>query len=1673
MRKGVLATIITFLIVVLFCSIEVKVAAAEQSSGFREESRYVIYTGSTQNALYDSNGSQEGGWAKGAYNSGATLHNLCKFHWELTESEGKYTLTNVGTGASKGIYIFEATADGYKLKAESNSRYLNCDTASGAISFGADANTATIWKLDDIHSRLEGSKHLWKSRTSGQYYRIPAIAVANNGNLIAVSDDRYASNGDLGDKKIDIIVKTSTDNGEVWSAETNLTNGHSTATFGYGDAAIVADRDSDKVLILCATGSSGYGGSTRENPAGVAALVSENNGQSFGAPKDLTEQIYNLKTDWQGLFVASGRIMQSRYIKTDNYYRLYCSVLTRISPGFGSNAIYILYSDDFGENWNILGGGEASPVVAGDEAKLEELPDGSVVVSSRRKSGDGRYINIFTYTQGDPTFTKGSWAAKGEVGLGTAQGTNGEIYTVYAKNAAGEYKYLIMHSVPTARTATDGRTGVGIFYRELSDADTEVSSFISGWGNDKFFMVQDEKSAYSTMTVQKDGNIGFVYEDSGTWYDIVYIGLDLQTITSNQYEMAFEGIGSALTPYQVDTQDKAEAVLDVYINEGVHWEFAAGLVPYLKERLTTKMQQAEACLGGGELVETNPAAIALSQQIQTASGLLEAAGAGGTEVFNCYKDLIQSMEAYEGISQIADELSEKLREAEILYNSASLIPERMEVVELKEAIDALKDESAWKTAAQLNRMLTSLKEKIEAYEQADMNSFTVEARYSSNHIRINALKGVTAYNIYKSLTEDGEYQKLTTVNAEEGKNSYSYIDTAAETHTRVWYSVEAVKPNAAENIDLGRVRDDFATGIEAVQQHAQEQQYHKDFISEDDTTFNGSRIDEASAEELAKVAGLKEGTLFLSYQPQAASSGRKVIFTVKQQAASVGDSNLGAGTGFVLYQVGTNVRIDASHGLKGNLSGVAPVGNWSTFGYVNTLYTGNSDNAVISRNGTTSQKYNQNDMNGFIGVNTNLGTMSTGAANNNGTPALHFTGDIAYATITDEVFSEQELNAYTQALNAALEAGTPVPPAVQNLQAVVAEGDIVLSWSALSGGATGYKVSKDGGQTWEAADSSSGHRVTGLTEGETYTLEVCAVNLFQKGETASITITLEEENPSEVPVVEAPVFQPAGGTYEEAQKVTITSATEGVTIYYTTDGTMPTTHSNEYTEAITVDQSRVIQALAVKNGEQYSSITEAVYVIQSQSGGQEKAEAPVFSLRAGTYTAAKEVEITTDTPGATIYYTLDGTVPTTESAVYKKAILVDQTRIIKAIAVKEGMETSEVASIAYIIKLPVDIKQKVETPVFSLKAGTYTEVQSVEITSATEGAEIYYTLDGSTPTTNSTKYDQEISVEKTMTIKAIAVKSGMENSKKAEAAYVIIIDQPSEIKQTTVQTPAFSVAGGRYPEAKSVEITCDTPGAEIYYTVDGEMPTENSTKYSKAITVNKTMIIKAIAIKKDMENSKVAVAAYTIQSQSPEPQSPKPAPSEKPWIFTDVEQNGSWKHQGVKYVYNRDVMGEITGTTLFQPDRPLSRSMFATVLYRMAGEPKVKYNAQFPDVPADKWYSNAIIWAYQRKIVSGMGDGTFGIDRNITREQIAKMLYEYAKGRGYNVSAKKDLNSFTDVKSVSNWAVDYMKWATAVEMITGKPNDAANTSFRMDPQGEATRAECAAMLMRFANKYIK
>lgn len=190
----------------------------------------------------------------------------------------------------------------------------------------------------------------------------------------------------------------------------------------------------------------------------------------------------------------------------------------------------------------------------------------------------------------------------------------------------------------------------------------------------------------------------------------------------------------------------------------------------------------------------------------------------------------------------------------------------------------------------------------------------------------------------------------------------------------------------------------------------------------------------------------------------------------------------------------------------------------------------------------------------------------------------------------------------------------------------------------------------------------------------------------------------------------------------------------------------------------------------------------------------------------------------------------------------------------------------------------------------------------------------------------------------------------------------------------------------------------------------------------------------------------------------------------KEWIFTDVAIiPGHWKYEGVKYVYENDIMNGISGTTEFRPDIGLNRAMFATVLYRMAGNPKVQFEEVFTDVKAGKYYSEAVLWAKQKGIVSGFSDGSYGVEVNITREQIAKMLCEYATKQGYDVSGKASLEAFTDKESVNGWAIGYMQWAVDAGMISGKPN--GDNTFRLDPKGNATRAECAKMLKYFMEKY--
>ena len=166
------------------------------------------------------------------------------------------------------------------------------------------------------------------------------------------------------------------------------------------------------------------------------------------------------------------------------------------------------------------------------------------------------------------------------------------------------------------------------------------------------------------------------------------------------------------------------------------------------------------------------------------------------------------------------------------------------------------------------------------------------------------------------------------------------------------------------------------------------------------------------------------------------------------------------------------------------------------------------------------------------------------------------------------------------------------------------------------------------------------------------------------------------------------------------------------------------------------------------------------------------------------------------------------------------------------------------------------VMETVETPEFSFASGAVNSGTEVTITCATEGAKIYYTTDGSEPTASSTEYTAAISVTEAVTLKAIAVKSGMNDSAVASASYTI---------KGTVASPEFSLASGAVNSGTEVTITCSTEGAKIYYTTDGTEPTASSTEYTAAISVTEAVTLKAIAVKSGMNDSDVASVSYTIK----------------------------------------------------------------------------------------------------------------------------------------------------------------------------------------------------------------
>lgn len=353
-----------------------------------------------------------------------------------------------------------------------------------------------------------------------------------------------------------------------------------------------------------------------------------------------------------------------------------------------------------------------------------------------------------------------------------------------------------------------------------------------------------------------------------------------------------------------------------------------------------------------------------------------------------------------------------------------------------------------------------------------------------------------------------------------------------------------------------------------------------------------------------------------------------------------------------------------------------------------------------------------------------------------------------------------------------------------------------------------------------------------------------------------------DDNPSVAEeVVGAPVFSPPGGTYSGPQTLTMTCPTPHTFISYTLDGSDPTKVAGILykNEGLVINSSVTVKAVASTQWSRLSAVTSADYTILDAP--KSSVVPPSFDPVPGTYTSAQNITISSTTNGAKIYFTTDGTTPNTSSPVYASPVNVGVgTTTLKAYATAEGYQDSAVQEGTYAIQ--IGNKPHVATPRFDPVPGTYTSAQDVTISCTTPDAEIHYTLDGANPNAGSPIYGSPIRMTSgTTTLKAMALFPGHLDSAIQSGTYSIN-------EGGVTATPTFTPSGGAVDYGSTVTIASTTPGAVIFYTVDGitnpSVPGIGN-RYTDPIAVTLPLTLKAVAKAEGLGASDMATADFTLR----------------------------------------------------------------------------------------------------------------------------------------------------------------------------------------------------------------
>ena len=338
-----------------------------------------------------------------------------------------------------------------------------------------------------------------------RYYRIPGIAVCNDGTLVAVADKRGSSNGDL-PNVISVVSKRSTDNGATWSEMTTIANGTS-SSHTFGDPAIVYDPETETLLCVF-SGDRGFWYGTTTAHCGFYMSKSTDHGKTWSDPVNFQSQIY--KSNWRGAFCASGSMLRLTHGEHKGRIMFVANVNTNASNMVEYVREFVCYTDDLGETWHVAN--TIPPATdKGNESKLVELEDGTLMMSVRYPG-----TRLFT------TSTDGgvTWSTPVKSSL-VAQDCNGAIILYPSKDG----KSRLLHSYPcNAKSRVNVSVSLSYDHGETWDF---TRSLVEGY------------SAYSDLCVLHDGSIGLFVEDgtehsdgANGGYELVFMRFDLNWLTN-------------------------------------------------------------------------------------------------------------------------------------------------------------------------------------------------------------------------------------------------------------------------------------------------------------------------------------------------------------------------------------------------------------------------------------------------------------------------------------------------------------------------------------------------------------------------------------------------------------------------------------------------------------------------------------------------------------------------------------------------------------------------------------------------------------------------------------------------------------------------------------------------------------------------------------------------------------------------------------------------------------------------------------------------------------------------------------------------------------------------------------------------------------------------------------